>query len=205
MLSRCSRWRQIRGRCVVVPGMRTPSDTNAAPLCAPDVRQHLIDLYETTVGDLYRFCLSRTGDRAVADDATAEAFLAAARTLREHPESVVDRSWLFVVAKRRIVDAWRAEERNVRRLNRLRKERSSADHDPIDEMLEDGGRSEAVLQALQSLPPRQRAAITLRYLDECSVAEVAETLGCEYQAAESLLARGRRGFSMAWQEQRTQR
>lgn len=182
--------------------MRTPSDMSAAPACAPDLRQHLIDLYESTVHDLYRFCLARTGDHGAADDATAEAFLAAARTLRQYPESTVDRAWLFVVAKRRIVDAWRVEERQVRKLERLRNEPPRARH---TEAIGGDERSDDVLQALQSLPPRQRAAITLRYLDECSVAEVAETLECEYQAAESLLARGRRGFSRAWKEQRQQR
>ena len=58
-----------------------------------------------------------------------------------------------------------------------------------------------VLDALQTLPDRQRAALSLRYLEELSVAEIADELSVTYTAAESLLARGRRSFERAWQSQ----
>lgn len=59
---------------------------------------------------------------------------------------------------------------------------------------------DAVLAALQSLPPRQRVAISLRYLDDHSVAEIATVMEIDYRAAESLIARGRRRLIMAWEE-----
>jgi RNA polymerase sigma-70 factor (ECF subfamily) len=59
---------------------------------------------------------------------------------------------------------------------------------------------EKILLALQSLSMRQRSALTLRYLDDLSVHEVAIELGCRYQAAESLLARARRSFAAAYEE-----
>jgi DNA-directed RNA polymerase specialized sigma24 family protein len=40
----------------------------------------------------------------------------------------------------------------------------------------------------------------MRYLDDYSVSEVAEILGCSYASAESLLARGRRGLAIALEE-----
>ncbi len=160
-------------------------------------RADLVALYEANVDDLYRFCLARTGSQVVAEDATAEAFVAAARSFAAGRGSEIDRPWLFVVARRRIVDQWRSADRNRKRIERFRAaapgERSArGDPSDVDET------SEHVLAALQSLPSRQRAALTLRYLDECSVAEVAAALHIEYRAAESLLARGRRGFSKAW-------
>ncbi|MEM8745746.1 MAG: sigma factor-like helix-turn-helix DNA-binding protein, partial [Actinomycetota bacterium] len=57
--------------------------------------------------------------------------------------------------------------------------------------------------ALASLPERQRAAVVLRYVEEYSVSEVAEALDVGYEAAESLLARGRRGFVEAHRKART--
>ena len=59
---------------------------------------------------------------------------------------------------------------------------------------------ERVGAALASLPGGQRLALTLRYLDEYSVAEVADELDTTYSAAESLLARARRSFERAWEE-----
>jgi DNA-directed RNA polymerase specialized sigma24 family protein len=72
------------------------------------------------------------------------------------------------------------------------------------EGMEDGiATSDLVLQVLDSLPSRQRRALMLRYLDEHSVAEVADTMEVSYQTAESLLARARRGFSTAWHSKAT--
>ena len=58
-----------------------------------------------------------------------------------------------------------------------------------------------VLAALESLPPRQRMALTLRYLDECSVSEIADAMDVGYTTAESLLGRARRSFARAYGEQ----
>lgn len=57
-----------------------------------------------------------------------------------------------------------------------------------------------VLDALQSLSARQRAALSLRYLDGYSVAEIAEVLDTSYRAAESILARGRKAFVTAYED-----
>lgn len=164
-----------------------------------ETRQLLDELFEAQFDALYRFCLARTGEPSLADDATSEAFLAASRAFAEGKGADVDRPWLFVVARRRIVDQWRARERHRRRMERLTR---SVRPELFDVVLEDdrGETAEQVLVALTSLPERQRLALTLRYLDDHSVAEVAEQLEVNYQTAESLLARGRRGFATAWEE-----
>ena len=57
-----------------------------------------------------------------------------------------------------------------------------------------------VLAALECLSERQRAALTMRHLDEKSVSEIADVLGTTYEATESLLARARRAFRTAYEE-----
>ncbi len=102
-------------------------------------------------------------------------------------------AWLITAAKRRLIDHWRSAERERRRLERVRLERPRHSH------VTDSN-SERVLRALESLPDRQRLALTLRYLDEHSVTEVADTLEVNYTTAESLLARARRSFAQAFRE-----
>ncbi len=169
------------------PGTRTRRQSDSAALAA---------LFDANVDDLYRYCLARCGSETIADDATSEAFFAAARLFAAGRAAEVDRPWLYVVAKRRLLDQWRAVERERRRTQRLRTLRQDDAEIDLGEPM-----SERVLRALQSLPRRQRAALALRYLDECSVAEVADALDVNYSAAESLLARGRRGFEVAWAAQ----
>ena len=49
---------------------------------------------------------------------------------------------------------------------------------------------DAVVLALRELPPRQRAAVVLRYLDDLSITEAAAALGCSEGTVKSNAARG---------------
>lgn len=156
-------------------------------------RRSAAQLFDDHFDVVYRFCLSRTADPALAEDVAAQTFYEAARRLASDPTDPIDRRWLFVVAKRRMVDGWRRQERQRRLVRRIR---SVGTESPGPIAQDDG-----VVRALASLPDRQRRAIVLRYVDELPVDEVADALGVTYQAAESLLARGRRRFAEVWKEQ----
>ncbi len=59
------------------------------------------------------------------------------------------------------------------------------------EMTVDGFEHAWLESALRRLSKRQRAAVVLAYLEDQSVAEIAELLGCSPSAAKTHLARGR--------------
>ncbi len=68
--------------------------------------------------------------------------------------------------------------------------------DPAEQLpLRDGA-----LQALDSLPATQRAAVVLRYFDDLPVRDVATALGKSVRATESLIARGRSRFRRVYEE-----
>jgi RNA polymerase sigma-70 factor (sigma-E family) len=54
----------------------------------------------------------------------------------------------------------------------------------------DGGLPSALARAIGELPPKQRAVVVLRYLDDCTEREVAELLGCSTSTVGSQLNRG---------------
>jgi RNA polymerase sigma-70 factor (ECF subfamily) len=55
------------------------------------------------------------------------------------------------------------------------------------------------MDTLRSLRAQHRAALTLRYVDDMPVAEVAEQLGRTVHATEALLVRARAAFRRAYE------
>jgi RNA polymerase sigma factor (sigma-70 family) len=62
-----------------------------------------------------------------------------------------------------------------------------------------------VLAALQSLGPRQRACVVLRYYEDLSVEQTAEILGCSTGTVKSQAARGLDTLRRAIDQRRTSR
>ncbi len=134
---------------------------------------------------------ARCGDASLAEEITAQTFETAARLFAQGRGSEVTPGWLTVVAKRRLIDHWRHLAARSRAAERLAGARPS----PVEQ-------SSTVLDsdvsaALESLPARQRTVLTLRYLDDWGLNEIADGLGISYRATESLLARARRSFASA--------
>ncbi|MFE4973498.1 SigE family RNA polymerase sigma factor [Kitasatospora sp. NPDC056651] len=61
---------------------------------------------------------------------------------------------------------------------------------PDGPAVQDAERDDELATALAGLPPRQRAAVVLRYYLDLPVAQVAEELGCTVPTAKTHLARG---------------
>jgi RNA polymerase sigma-70 factor (ECF subfamily) len=132
----------------------------------------------------------------VAEDLTAETFMAAVAATRQGAAPDVTVAWLVGIARHKLVDHWRRLEREERSLAVAG---GSADgvHDPWDAELD----AAAAYAALARVNPHQRAALTLRYLDGLPVAEVAEHLGRSLHATETLLARARAALRRVYREQ----
>ena len=148
--------------------------------------------FDESVREVHAFVWRRCGDRAVAEDLTAEVFLAAVRHAKEHPDMPLTMGWLLTVARTKLLNHWRTQEREQRRLRLVANDRSTVEDD--DDFGQGALDVERFSASLGSLPPAQQAALALRYLDDLSVPEVAESLGRSVHAAESLLARARANF-----------
>jgi RNA polymerase sigma-70 factor (ECF subfamily) len=148
----------------------------------------LLSLYDSALPEVYGYLLSRCGRRALAEDLTAETFLAAVRAESDGggPTTV---GWLIGTARHKLVDHWRRLEREERGL-RLLDGGTEHTEDPWDDEL-DALRAQ---QVLDGLSPAHRAALTLRYLDDLPVPRVAALLGRTLHATEALLVRARTAF-----------
>jgi RNA polymerase sigma-70 factor (ECF subfamily) len=148
----------------------------------------LLSLYDRALPEVYGYLLARCGQKALAEDLTAETFLAAVRAESDGggPTGV---AWLIGTARHKLVDHWRRLEREERGL-RLLDGGGRDTEDPWDDELD----SLRAQQVLEQLSPGHRAALTLRYLDDLPVPRVAALLGRTVHATEALLVRARTAF-----------
>jgi len=149
--------------------------------------------YDEAMPRIYGYFLHRCGgSRFTAEELTQETFLAVVTELKSGADVQAPVPWVFGIARHKLLDHYRREERDASRV--------VSASDPVDSVPsseEDEARQRA-LGALADVPPAQRAALVLRHLDGFSVPEVAATLGRSVEATESLLARGRRHFRQAY-------
>ena len=173
-------------------------DTQRAPEGQDEQFWHL---YRTGLPHVYGYLLRRS-DRATAEDLTQEVFVDLARRARSgaglHGLTV---GWLLTVARSRLLDHVRAQQRADRKLRLAwsaagpETRGGMARVDPADEAV-----APAAERALETLPAIQRCVLVLHHVDGYSIAEVAESIGRTVRATESLLARARRAFRAAFTE-----
>lgn len=155
-------------------------------------------LYEEALPRVFGYFVNRCGGiQAVAEELTQETFFAAVAELQRGREVELPLPWLLGIARHKLVDHYRREERQRRRLVAVEDEIPRAS-EPV--AWEGPAARERATEALAAVGERQRAALVLRYMDGLSVPQVAEALGTSVHATESLLARGRETFRRAYSE-----
>ena len=160
----------------------------------------LLELYDSALPEVYGYLLSRCGQKALAEDLTAETFLAAVDACQRDTAPELSVAWLIGVARHKLADHWRRTAREERGLRVVAGERVEPE-DPWDERLD-------ILVArdvLADLGPHHRAVLTLRYLDGRPVAEVADCLDRTVHATEALLSRAKIAFRKSYVDRHGER
>jgi RNA polymerase sigma-70 factor (ECF subfamily) len=155
--------------------------------------------YAAALPRVYGYLLRRCqNDVPLAEDLTQSAFgEAIQRRMKFDGRSDVI-TWLIGIARHKLVDSFRQQERDERRRIRLVVRELALDPDGnawrgLDER-------ERLMAGLGRLTPLQRAAVLLHYADGLPVREVAAQLGRSESATESLLTRGREALRAAYEE-----
>jgi RNA polymerase sigma-70 factor (ECF subfamily) len=160
----------------------------------PDPAFGLLKLYDDALPHVYGYLLARSGDASLAEDLTAESFLAAVHEARKPGAPAPSVPWLIGVARHKLADHWRRVERERRTLHSLEGQPARVD-DPWETVV-DRIRARDVLDRMGA---HHRAALTLRYLDGLPVPEVARYLDRTVHATEALLVRARAAFRQIYE------
>lgn len=124
------------------------------------------------------------------EDLASEVFLQAARDVNsfEGDESAF-RSWVFVIAHRRLVDSWRASGRRPPQISLADTVVEPTGGNVEEEALENLAAGE-ILSCFERLTEDQRAVIALRVIGNLSLEETARVLGRRVGAIKALQRRG---------------
>lgn len=159
------------------------------------------EIFDRYYDRLFSYALHRTGSVAVAEDVVAETFLKAFNKLwqftwRGAPFS----AWLYRIAGNEVLMHFRRRDTATASLEAMLEADASLEpkdpNDLRDELIaaeEEYAKSRLAQKAiglLQQLPAHYAEALTLRYMEEKSVAEVAAILDKPEGTVKSLLSRG---------------
>lgn len=150
--------------------------------------------YRTIVAYLYR----RTGDAHAAEDLACETFLAAYRAIPNYRlRGLPFRSWLYRIATN-AASTWARARSRLRVVPLV-----SADPCPAPSAAEPALTQEEAQAALLKLAPIHQDVLTLHYLEEIPISEVAAILSLREGTVKSRLARAREALREALENRRT--
>jgi RNA polymerase sigma factor (sigma-70 family) len=139
--------------------------------------QAVLDEHRDTVA---RFLVAWVGPQE-AEDALQETLISALRAYPRLRAGSNVRAWMLTIARNKATDSHRAR---ARRPVLVGEPLDSPTSDEIPEQ------DPELWGAVRELPPKQRAAVTLRFVGNLSHGEIAAVLGCSEAAARRSLHEG---------------
>ena len=134
------------------------------------------EIYRQYVDELFRFCVRRVGRREIAEEITAETFMALYERLDAIDVGQLP-GWLFTVARNRAMDYWRRQTLE----QRFWTEQPKVEPGEVPSTLE------RWLDEQLTLKPAHRACLILRYKYGMERAEIAKATGMTEMQVKSAL------------------
>ncbi|MVN89775.1 RNA polymerase sigma factor [Mucilaginibacter aquatilis] len=140
------------------------------------------DLMQRYKDSIYFMSLKMVNNREDAMDITVETFAKAFEKLDKYQPDYAFSTWLFRVATNNCIDFLRKKKLNTVSINNMMDEEDDrplqikADTLNPEETSIKKQQSNEIKLLIESLPPRYRNLLTLRYFDELSYEEIAQQL-----------------------------
>ena len=154
------------------------------------------ELYERHERAIYRFFLRQGAAAPTADDLLQETWLAVVRNAANFEPRAKFTTWLYTVARSKMIDHWRARDDTVSLVYFAGDAANDAD-EALDVPAGDAHRPDhqavaraearAFLQAVEALPPPQREAFLLQAEGGLSLDEIAAVTGAAHETVKSRL------------------
>ena len=129
---------------------------------------------------LYRLCFVMLGSESDTEDAVQEAFIRYLQKAPQFNDPDHEKAWLITVATNQCRD-----------ILRFRKRHPQIDSEYLQELTTSSSDS-GILEALMTLPEKFRIVLTLYYVEEYRVGEIARIIGKTPSAVKMRLQKGRK-------------
>jgi len=179
------------------------SERRLIEACQRGDREAFRELFEAHKDRVWTVALRFTGDESAARDVTQQVFLKLFTGIAGFRHESNFKTWLYRLVANECMDEFRKRRRLIP-LDFFRPafgderdedcgevEMKDWRQEPLqEERLAQLETSEVVLAALKQLKPKLRMAIVLKYFEDLSYEQMAETLGCSMGTVASRLNRG---------------
>jgi RNA polymerase sigma factor (sigma-70 family) len=167
----------------------------------PDAYPNWDAIYLDNVERLYRLMYARVGNRADAEDLTAEVFQAALKPLRASASVGEVRAYLLATARTILASHWRRHYGAEITTIDIGVDRSALDEPPAESPTGSDAPSR-VRALLGELPERYARILQLRFLDSCTIREAAHAMNISVGNAKVLQHRALRRAAQVTGENR---
>ena len=146
-------------------------------IAAGDTRGALRRLMDRHGDAVYRYCGTALRDRWLAEDVHQQVFIEAFRDLPRFAGRSTVRTWLFGIARHRVLDAAKARTRNQAHVE-IDGQADAPDPTPAPgELLDRARMGEALAACLTELDEKSRDAVVLRFQHGFTFEQMAEICG----------------------------
>lgn len=140
-------------------------------------RSHIFDrLYEAHYNELYQYVFYSVSNPTQAEDLTQEVFVRALLAYEKFRGDSSEKTWLFAIARRVVIDWYRKKNREVLFDFTTWKQPPSNERLP-DELAEATEDIRALYEGIQQLKANYRDVVILRSIQDLSIKETAEITG----------------------------
>jgi RNA polymerase sigma-70 factor, ECF subfamily len=123
---------------------------------------------------VYRYCREALRDAVLAEDVQQQVFLAAFLALPKFGGRSSVRTWLFAIARNRVLDAAKSRKRAQKHVEHEAAEELADPRPLAGDSLDDERLRSALIECIGKLQPHVQSAVLLRYQQSFTYEEMAE-------------------------------
>lgn len=148
-----------------------------------------MEYYEKYHNDIFRYCMVKTRDRSTSLDITQDTFMKFWEYLIKGDEIAQERPLLYRIASNLIIDSYRKKKDILSPDFTAGEYEHHVRHDDTERIINklDG---EKIINLLHKLPDLTREIITLRFINDFSISEIAQATQRDNKTVSVYLHRG---------------